>query len=119
MATQITDENFDQYWDSAMTSYGFNAHFADAMEDYGKAIEDNTDVPVVTGEDVADTNADHYSMPLVRDQSGIMSYAKVPLGGQQGLIKAVADRVGEDGMLQAITESDLDSIFPLNSSSSD
>lgn len=98
MATQITDENFDQY-------------FTDAMEDYGKAIEDNTDVPVVTGEDVAGTNADHYSMPLVRDQSGIMSYAKVPLGGDNGLIKAVADEVETTGMLEAMEESEFDAIF--------
>lgn len=102
-----------------MTQEEFNEMFVVAMSTYGKAQENDTDVPVVTGEDVAGTNADHYSMPLVRDQSGIMSYAKVPLGGQQGLIKAVADKVGEDGMLQAITESDLDSIFPLSSSSSD
>ena len=98
MATQITDENFDQY-------------FADAMEDYGKAIEDNTDVPVVTGEDVADTNADHYSMPLVRDQSGIMSYAKVPLGGDNGLIKAVADEVETNGFMESITQAQFDAIF--------
>lgn len=98
MATQITDENFDQY-------------FTDAMEDYGKAIEDNTDVPVVTGADVAGTNANHYSMPLVRNQSGIMSYAKVPLGGANGLIKAVADEVETTGMLEAMEESEFDAIF--------
>ena len=98
MATQITDENFDQY-------------FTQAMEDYGKAVEDNTDVPVVTGEEVAGEDVNYYSMPLVKNQSNVMSYAKVPLGGQQGLIKAVADEVQTSGFMEAITQAEFDEIF--------
>ena len=105
MATQITSDNFDEY-------------FLGAMENYGKAQENETDVPTVTGSEVAGTNVDHYSMPLVKNQSGIMSYAKVPLGGQNGLIQTVVDEVETEGMLQAITEEQLDAIFPLSSSSS-
>ena len=105
MATTITSDNFNDY-------------FADAMDEYGKAIENSQDVPTVTGAEVAGTNVNHYSMPLVKDQSGVLSYAKVPLGGQNGLIQTVVDEVETEGMLQAITEEQLDAIFPLSSSSS-
>ena len=105
MATTVTSDNFDEY-------------FLDAMEEYGKAQENESDVPTVTGAEVAGTNVDHYSMPLVKNQSGILSYAKVPLGGQNGLIQAVVDSVETEGMLQSITEEQLDAIFPLSSSSS-
>lgn len=94
-----------------MTQEEFNEMFVVAMSTYGKAQENDTDVPPVTGADVAGTNADHYSMPLVRNQSGIMSYAKVPLGGDNGLIKAVADEVETTGMLEAMEESEFDAIF--------
>jgi hypothetical protein len=40
-----------------------------------------------------------------------MSYAKVPLGGQDGLIQAVADEVETEGMLQGITQDEFDAIF--------
>lgn len=100
MAVQITDENFNEY-------------FAEAISEYGKAVEDDTQsgVPIVTGTEVASTNVDHYSMPLVKNQSGVMSYAKVPLGGQDGLVQAVADEVETEGMLQSITQDEFDAIF--------
>lgn len=94
-----------------MTQEEFNEMFVVAMGNYGKAQENDEDVPPVTGADVAGTNANHYSMPLVRNQSGIMSYAKVPLGGDNGLIKAVADEVETTGMLEAMEESEFDAIF--------
>lgn len=40
MATTVTSDNFNDY-------------FIDAMEEYGKAQESETDVPTVTGADVA------------------------------------------------------------------
>ena len=105
MATQITSDNFDEY-------------FLGAMENYGKAQENETDVPTVTGSEVAGTNVDHYSMPLVKDQSGVLSYAKVPLGGQNGLIQAVADEVETEGMMQGVTQAQFNAIFGSPSSSS-
>ena len=105
MATTITSDNFNDY-------------FAEAMDEYGKAIENSQDVPTVTGSEVAGTNVNHYSMPLVKDQSGVLSYAKVPLGGQNGLIQAVADEVETEGMMQAVTQAQFNAIFGSPSSSS-
>ena len=98
MATQITSDNFDEY-------------FLGAMENYGKAQENETDVPTVTGSEVAGTNVDHYSMPLIKNESNVLSYAKVPLGGQNGLINKVAEEVSTEGLLLTISEEDLAEIF--------
>ena len=98
MATQITSDNFRDY-------------FIQMMSELGKAQESDTDVPEVTGTEVADTNTDHYSMPLLKNQNGIMSYAKIPLGGSSGLIQAVAAKVATEGMLLSVTEDQFNSVF--------
>ena len=121
MATTITDENFGQYWDSAMTSYGFNAHFVDAMEQYGKAMEPdaqgNNDITPIDAEDLEDGYSG-YTLPLVSASGGVYSYAQVTIAD---FIEAVADKAAEiaveDDLLEAISQEEFDEIFGSSSSS--
>lgn len=105
MAVQITDENFEQYFDQY-----FDAAFNNSMGEQGKAIEDDNDVPSINASAIV-SSPDNYTLPLVRSQNGNLDYVKVAVGGENGLIQAVADEVETTGMLEAMEESEFDAIF--------
>lgn len=91
MATTITSDNFDTY-------------FKQALSNYGKAEESESDVPTVEASSLTDA----YSLPLVKNDNGLLSYEKV---GMEDFMTEIASEVSEDGMLQSITEEQFNEIF--------
>ena len=94
MATTVTSDNFDEY-------------FIEAMNTYGSAIENDTDVPVIDAANIDDT----YSLPVVKNTSGVLNYGKVPIGGENGLINEIAEQVASTGVLETISEEEFEQIF--------
>ena len=99
-----------------MTQEEFNEMFVVAMGTYGRAIENEADVPTVSAEELTGNDAPLYSMPMVKDESGLMSYAKV---GMTDMIEAIADNVATEGLYEALTQAEIDEILYGSSSSSD
>ena len=62
----------------------FREQFIEAMQEYCMAIEDDTKVPVI--ENVDNT----YSLPLVKNTSGIFSYAKIAISSFIDIISGAA-----------------------------
>ena len=92
-----------------MTQQEFNQMFIVAMSQYGKAQENSSDVPTVQASTLI--NSELYSLPMIKNNNGVLSYAKTPVSGNNGLIQAIADEVETEGMLQSITEAEFNAIF--------
>lgn len=86
------------------------------LGDVGDSVENESEVPTVDAADVAGDDADYYSLPMVKNRSGVMSYAKVPI---TDMMSEIASQVETTGMMQGVTQSQFDAIFyPDRSSSS-
>ena len=102
-----------------MTQDEFNKMFVVAMSTYGKAQENDTDVPIVDGETlVDDESTPMFSLPMVKNDNNVYSYAKVPINDytsgatpKKGLVSAVAAKVQTSGFMEAITQAEFDEIF--------
>ena len=91
-----------------MTQEEFNEMFLVAMNTYGAAEENEIEVPTVDAADVAGDDADYYSLPMVKNQSGVTSYAKVPI---PNMMSEIANQVETTGMMQSVTQAQFDAIF--------
>jgi hypothetical protein len=80
-----------------------------AMSDVGAAVDDDIDVPFIDAEDLED-DSDSYSMPMVKVENNISTYAKVKIAD---LVEAAADvAAAQHGLMEGVTQAQLDQIFP-------
>lgn len=81
----------------------------EAMSDVGAAVDDDIDVPFIDAQDLED-DSDSYSMPMVKVENNISTYAKVKIAD---LVEATADvAAAQHGLMEGVTQAQLDSYFP-------
>ena len=81
----------------------------EAMDDVGAAVDDDIDVPFIDAQDLED-DSDSYSMPMVKVENNISTYAKVKIAD---LAEAAADvAAAQHGLMEGVTQAQLDSYFP-------
>lgn len=81
----------------------------EAMDDVGAAVDDDIDVPFIDAQDLED-DSDSYSMPMVKVENNISTYAKVKIAD---LVEAAADvAAAQHGLMEGVTQAQLDSYFP-------
>ena len=81
----------------------------EAMRDVGAAVDDDIDVPFIDAQDLED-DSDSYSMPMVKMENNIPTYAKVKIAD---LVEAAADvAAAQHGLMEGVTQAQLDSYFP-------
>lgn len=81
----------------------------EAMDDVGAAVDDDIDVPFIDAQDLED-DSDSYSMPMVKVENNISTYAKVKIAD---FVEVAADvAASQHGLMEGVTQAQLDSYFP-------
>ena len=87
----------------------FREQFLEAMQEFGMAVEREGDVPTIDVDTLSGDIANAYSLPMVRNNNGAYSYAKVIMSAfVEAVVKSATE---EGGFMEGVTQEEFDAIF--------